>query len=210
MNPYYTIIIPYHQPTVTDEELEKCLQSIKNQQCKDYEVLIYNDGKLKREPSEEIKKLLRELNTEIIETEHEGVWGHNNRNRGLREAKGKYIIHLNADNVLYNRLLELKAIIEQRREEVFVVPIIMNGVDKVGEGINTVLIPVKYPSSVLMLGYPKLNHIDALQLVTTKEVWESIGGWSDYSMNSDGKLYERICKENDWYHVKNIILGEHN
>jgi hypothetical protein len=33
-------------------------------------------------------------------------WGHSNRDRGIRAARGTWIIHTNADNVFYPRLIE--------------------------------------------------------------------------------------------------------
>ena len=43
----------------------------------------------------------------FITEEHQGDWGHWNRDRGIRVARGEWIIHTNADNLFYPELIEV-------------------------------------------------------------------------------------------------------
>ena len=83
----------------------KCLSE---QTCKDFEVLVYHDGPKDVPYTEDIAGL--EIHPEtnfFITKDHEGDWGHANRDRGIRAAKGEWIIHTNADNLFYPNLIEV-------------------------------------------------------------------------------------------------------
>lgn len=100
-SPLFSIVIPHYQPSVTEEEFRRCMQSLEDQTCKDFEVLIYHDGPLidpdavkgSPFPVEATKKRM-------------GDFGHSLRDLGIRRAKGEWIIHLNADGVLYPNAIE--------------------------------------------------------------------------------------------------------
>lgn len=100
-SPLFSIIIPHYQPSVSEEEFRRCVQSLEDQTCKDFEVLIYHDGPLldpdavkgSPYPVRPTKKRI-------------GDYGHSLRDFGIRQAKGTWIIHLNADGVLYPHAIE--------------------------------------------------------------------------------------------------------
>jgi len=98
----FSIIVPTYNRT---EFLEEALLSVINQTFDDYEVLIINDGS-----SEEYCKKLTEFSQmshkirKIDLTENRGLsYG---RNKGVKEAKGKYIIFLDDDDTLHPNMLE--------------------------------------------------------------------------------------------------------
>lgn len=100
-SPLFSIIIPHYQPSVTEEEFRRCTQSLEDQTCKDFEVLIYHDGPL-LDPD-----AVKGSPYPVLPTKKRiGDYGHSLRDFGIRQAKGEWIIHLNADGVLYPNAIE--------------------------------------------------------------------------------------------------------
>jgi hypothetical protein len=77
-------------------------------------------------------------------------------------------------------------------------------------GLGHLRLPGKETEQQLILpGWPpKPTMIDAMQLVTTREIWQRMGGWHDKSENSDGVLLTAITKRFG-YLVIPEVLGEH-
>ncbi len=70
------------------------MESVRKQTFKDYELLCYHDGPL-TDPTVELPVPVR-----CTPARHND-WGHSLRDLGIHEATGDYIVHFNADNVLY-------------------------------------------------------------------------------------------------------------
>ena len=203
----FSIIIPHYDKTITDERFIACLDSLINQEYKGFEVLLYHDGNLTRELSEEVATRIIKLGTKLRIVPYKGVWGHNLRDLGIKEAKGEYIIHLNSDNVLFDLRDLIIAISNSGFMPVYIFRLIMVGLVVTKD--NTTLFRTMNPEDKLILnGVPKLNHIDCMQLVAKREVWLDRGGWTSFAKNSDGIIYEDICKKYP-YHKSKIVIGEH-
>ncbi|MAG28664.1 hypothetical protein CL632_00760 [bacterium] len=86
--PKISIIIPVYNHT---KELVKCLESIKNQTSKDYEVIVVDDG------SDELIQKLERVDL-LIRQENKGA--PSARNRGFKESIGRYVIFCDADVVM--------------------------------------------------------------------------------------------------------------
>lgn len=100
----FSVIVPHYDKSVSDELFTEGIQCLLNQSFKNFEILIYHDGPLSR-PLPEIYKKLE--NKKVYVTKYrENNWGHGNRDRGIKQAEGEYIIHFNPDNLLYENALE--------------------------------------------------------------------------------------------------------
>lgn len=100
----FSIIIPVYN---TEKYIKKCLESVQNQTCKDYEVIIINDGST--DNSENIIKEWAEKNTQIekcIKT-YKNTGLSEARNRGVKLSKGEYIFFLDSDDYIDSNLLEV-------------------------------------------------------------------------------------------------------
>ena len=96
-----SIIIPVYN---TERYLEECLQSVKNQTYKSYEVICIDDGS--SDGSRNIlSKYEDESNFHIIYQNNHGV--SHARNVGLSLAKGKYIFFMDSDDIITNNCLSL-------------------------------------------------------------------------------------------------------
>lgn len=87
-----SIIIPVYNQA---DKLARCLDSILAQSYADYEVIIVNDGSMD-DPQSIIKNYeLRITNLKIINQENRG--SNPARNRGMKEARGEYLLFCDAD-----------------------------------------------------------------------------------------------------------------
>lgn len=93
--PKFSIIVPVYN---VEDYIEKCLESIKNQTYKDYEVIIVNDGS-KDKSIEKAKK----YPYKIINQKNMGLSAA--RNTGIKHATGDYLIFLDSDDYIEKDLL---------------------------------------------------------------------------------------------------------
>lgn len=98
--PWVSVIIPCYN---LGEFLGEAIESVHAQTFTDYEIIIVDDGS---DDPETLIKLteLKNLGLQIIKTENKGVAAA--RNHGIALAKGKYILPLDADDVIEPTYLE--------------------------------------------------------------------------------------------------------
>lgn len=195
----FTIVASHYQGSTSEEELERFLESMNAQTFKDWELLIYHDGPLLR--SSEYSDLID------CTKERANKWGHNLRQLGIDAAKGEFIIHTNTDNLYYSNVLEeLDQQIKSHPCKVYIGLVKMMGMNSNAERIwydN----PRDYSKYSILVGFPRFGTIDLMNLIAHRDIWKRYG-WYSTNECSDGIIYEKMCKENEYYPV-NIVLGEH-
>ena len=87
----------------SEKNLEETLKSIENQKNKDYELIII-DGQSSDSTIEIIKRNKNLINFCLTEKD-DGIY--DAFNKGLKHAKGKYIVFVNSDDILTPEALEL-------------------------------------------------------------------------------------------------------
>lgn len=92
----FSIIIPVYN---VEEYIKDCLESVKNQTFKDYEVIVVNDG-----TKDKSMDIVKNYDVKVINQENQGLSGA--RNTGAKEAKGEYLIFLDSDDWIDKNLLE--------------------------------------------------------------------------------------------------------
>lgn len=97
----YSFIVPVYN---TEKYLKKCLDSLINQTYKDFEIIVVNDGSTDKSSSIISKYQKKYKNIIVIDKENEGL--SMARNRGVQKSSGKYIIFVDSDDYVSNRLLE--------------------------------------------------------------------------------------------------------
>lgn len=95
-----SIIIPVYNG---EKYIEKCLNSIKNQTFKDYEVLIINDGS-KDNTKNLIEKYLNDKRFKLFNRTNHGIGA--SRNFGVNESSGEYICFIDSDDYVDKEYLE--------------------------------------------------------------------------------------------------------
>ena len=102
MNPLISVIVPcYNQAQYLDE----CLQPVLDQTYTDWECIIVNDGS--PDHTEEVAKkwLKKDPRFKYIHKENGGL--SSARNAGITQAKGEWVLPLDADDKIGNLYLEL-------------------------------------------------------------------------------------------------------
>src|SRR5689334_11598279 len=99
--PFFSIIAAYYQGVSDDETLARFVSSLQQQSFQDFEVLIYHDGPIQHEVSCP--------NPVHATPERQNVWGHNLRQLGLQQARGRYVLHTNIDNLYEADALDRKS-----------------------------------------------------------------------------------------------------
>lgn len=133
--PLISVLLPVYN---ADKYLKECIESILDQTCSDFELLIYNDGSTDR--SDEV---VRSFNDDRIQyyplSENNGYL--NLLNRGLKEAKGRYIARMDADDIaLSMRFEEQVSFLENNAQ----VGICGSWVEFIGNGSGVEKRPVTY------------------------------------------------------------------
>ncbi len=94
--PKFSIIVPVYN---VEKYLKKCLDSIKKQTFKDYEVIIVNDG-----TKDNSMNIAKEYNFKIVNQKNSGLSVA--RNTGVKHATGEYLIFLDSDDYIEKDLLK--------------------------------------------------------------------------------------------------------
>lgn len=196
MAPVFSIVAVYYQGSQSDEVFLRGINSVAGQTFRDFEVLLYHDGPL-HHPADFSPYPIRCMDRRYND------WGHSLRDRGIREAQGRYILHFNCDNVLNRRALEVIVMQTEGEPAMIVFPILMHG--------------PPFSSTDGRPGFfsgrpPKQSNVDCMQVVMRRDLWLAEGGWSDKSKESDGVLYERFAKKYGYRCTDTdpwLPLGEH-
>jgi glycosyltransferase involved in cell wall biosynthesis len=102
MRPFFTVLIPAYN---VFQHIEATIQSVLSQTYNDFEILVIDDGS-----TDGTFKLLERINDprlRLLRQENRGV--SYTRNRGIKEAKGRYIAFLDGDDQWCSRHLEIAA-----------------------------------------------------------------------------------------------------
>ena len=97
-----SIVIPVYN---AEKYLEQCLNSIKNQTYKNFEVILVNDGSI--DNSESICKVFVESDTRFRYYLKANGGASSARNLGLDNAQGNYITFIDADDWVDENHLEV-------------------------------------------------------------------------------------------------------
>ena len=198
--PKFTIVATDAENHVPRDKMKEGIDSLVNQEFKDFELLIIHDGPREGSYDNELENVPE--NTRFLQTEqHYGIygldkfwagygWGHHSRDLGIREATGDYIVHFNIDNILYPHALQfISDVIDQSGSEVVIFACEHQKFD------------IKYFSGVP----PVMGKIDLIQCVASKNAWEEIGGWHRYDHSADGFLFEEIIGNKGFVHIPEVL-----
>ncbi len=209
--PRFTIVLIHYQAASKHTELWRAANSIYAQTNQDFELLAYHNGPL-LDTSQPFPIALK-----CSETFSDNAA--DNRNRGLREATGDYIIFMNSDNILYpNALEEISKAIDRPprlfsegkvldKNDIVVYAIIARGIQRFGDSLVRCLNNPEY-YLILTGNPPRVLYVDGMQLVMRRELWLAEGGWYDNSSAGDGVMYQRFAAKYG-YRPMEMILGEH-
>ncbi len=210
--PLFSIIVVHYQGTIPRQTFARGIASLQNQTFRDFEILCYHDGPLLDPEAPQpvpIRATERRFND----------WGHSLRDKGIREASGDYIVHFNADNILYPNALETMAAEIARPSRLFannvavdtdnivIFPVIMHDTQRFLD--QNVRLPSGSGCYMIMTGNPPaVGLIDCMQLVMKRQLWINEGGWHDKRQAGDAWMYPGFAAKYG-YRAVGPVLGEH-
>src|SRR5579871_5705467 len=98
-SPLFSVIIPVYERAAV---LGNALQSVLAQTCQDFEIVVVDDGS--RDDPKAVVDALHDPRIRLIRQENRG--GGAARNRGLDEARGRFVALLDSDDVFLPHHLE--------------------------------------------------------------------------------------------------------
>jgi len=225
MSTRFSILIVDYDGSVNRQYMQRAVQSVLSQSIdkSNYEIILLHDGPKQEAYEKELSAEQLQLVDQIIITEQRhNDWGHTLRDQGIRQAKGEYIIHLNADNILYPHALERLAYHADKdfppifdnagavknNNDILIFSVYMMGVVFCNGGFSR-RPGQEHDYSVILTGMPtKYRNIDCMQLVMKREKWLEQNGWYDKSRNSDGIMYPKFAEQYGARYIPEL-LGEH-
>lgn len=127
MNVLVSAIVPVYN---SEEFLEKCIESLRNQTLKDIEIIFINDGST--DNSLDILKKYEKIDNRIRVVNQKNLGPSAARNKGIRIAKGKYISFIDADDWIDEKMYqEMIKLAEKDNADIAICDITI--VDKNGE-----------------------------------------------------------------------------
>jgi hypothetical protein len=211
--PLFSIIVVHYQGVNSHAVFMRGYDSIAAQTFRDFEILCYHDGPL--------LDATARFPLPVTCTPHRhNDWGHSLRHAGIYAAAGDYIVHFNADNILYETALEEIA------QEIRRAPRLMDQSGLVLDTNDIVIFPIKMWNLIkfrsitwqrkgppefytILTGIPPmLQYIDCMQLVMKRSLWIEAGGWFDKRELGDGYMYQQFAAKYG-YRTVGPVLGEH-
>ena len=172
--PKFSIIVPVYN---TEKYLKRCLDSIKSQTFKDYEVIIVNDGS-----TDNSSDIISKYPYKVINQDNQGL--SMARNNGVKKTSGDYLIFLDSDDYIEKGLLK-----EINNS-------LSNNPDLVRYQIKEVF-DNKSDINYEETPFDNKNGVDAFKFITNYHFVEN--AWA-YAIKREFYLKERFSFKNGTYH----------
>jgi glycosyltransferase involved in cell wall biosynthesis len=160
--PLVSVVIPCYNH---GEYIEDAVESVLGQTYKNFEIIVVNDGSTDKETNLTLKNL-GEPKTKVLHTLNQGL--PSARNNGIKVARGKYILPLDADNKIAPEFLEI-AVKELESDKNIGIVYSYAGLFGARNGI---MILPKYSKNRFL----RRNLIDACAFFRRSD-WEATGGY---------------------------------
>jgi glycosyl transferase family 2 len=211
--PLFSIIVVHFQGVNPHPVFMRGYESLAAQTFKDFEILCYHDGPL-------LDGSVQFPLPVTCTLQRHNDWGHSLREAGIYAAKGEYILHFNADNILYADALQAIA------DEINRAPRLVEDSGHVHDTNDIVIFPIKMWNFIkfrnitwqkkgvpefytILTGIPPImQYIDCMQFVMRRELWLAEGGWYDKREFGDGFMYQSFAAKYG-YRTVGPVLGEH-
>ena len=198
MNPRVSIIIPTYN---RGKYITYALESVLSQTFHDHEIIVIDDGS-----TDNTQEILKKFEGKIISICQKNQGISNTRNRGIKEAKGKYIAFLDSDDYWTPAKLEEQVKILDHSPKVGIVYARMPIVNDQGEKIGM------KPAGVSGKNFKELlevwGDIPTSTVMTRKECFEKVGLFDPpLEPMEDIDMWIRIAQFYDLYEIENKVLA---
>lgn len=168
-DPIVSVVIPcYNYGRYVVEAVDSCLNSTFD----DIEIIVVNNGST--DPyTNQVLSGLSKPKTKIIHIEHNKGLS-NGRNVGIQAAKGRYILPVDADDMIHPTLIEKAYRVLEDKPEVGFVTV---GVECFGDWYYLWLPPAFDFNRLLM------ENIACVSSLFRKQAWQDVGGYNESMLN---------------------------
>jgi len=193
MNPLVSIIVPTKN---SEKFLEQCLESIKNQTYKNFELIVVDNNS-----TDNTKKIAKKYTDKIFNKEPERS---TQRNFGASQSNGDYVLFIDSDMVLSSKVVEscIKKIQENELIKGIIIP-----EESIGEGFWAKC--KKLERSF----YVGVDWMEAARFFR-KNVYQKTGGYDenmvsgeDWDLSQRVEIFGKLDRINDYiYHNEGRII----
>lgn len=201
-NPKITIVTPIYNG---EEYIEKCIQSLMNQEYENFEHIIV-DGGSTDQTIEIIKRYQGKYSMKWISEPDEGMY--DAINKGFKIASGEIFAWLNADDFYFPWTLSVvaKAFEKKQIEWLTGIPSNTKIYDNVSVTYQLPNLPPVYCTPLIKMGAydgTRISFVQQESCFWTKKLWEICGGIdSRYKMAGDYFLWKNFAKYAKLYSVQ--------
>ncbi|NLD25278.1 glycosyltransferase family 2 protein [Candidatus Dojkabacteria bacterium] len=199
-NPKVTVLMPAYN---AEKYIETAIESILNQTYKDFEFIIVNDCstdstldiiKKYAKKDKRIKIISNKENQKIAQT----------LNNGLKEAKGKYIARLDADDWSHPERLEKQVNFMEENPRI----VLSSGNMEICDGELNKKNISNYPLSDkdIRKVFLQYNPTVSPAMIWRREVSEEIGGFSLNTMSEDYMFFMDMSSKGEVANLKDILI----
>ncbi|MCW8087506.1 glycosyltransferase [Sabulicella glaciei] len=184
----FSVVIPCFN---YGDYVAEAVGSVRAQTLKDHEIIVVEGGSTDGSTPERVAALADGTVQVLVQSQPHRVGA--NRNLGITHARGKYIVCLDADDMLHPTYLEKAAYLLERRGA----DVVSAGMELFGAETGTLSIVRRPDLATLLSG----NHVLTCAAFR-RHFWETAGGFRDDAGGSDGHVHE------DWlFWTRVVALG---
>ena len=197
--PKVTVIIPTYNRA---HYLGASIQSVLDQTCGDFELLVVDDGSTDR--TQEVLLRFQEDRLRYLAQEHRGISAA--LNTGIRSARGAYIARLDSDDIWLPDMLAVQVAVLDGRPDIGLVYAKAQGMDKDGNALPTIWgIPERYPGDSLR----SMLYDDCtcnITIVVRRACFDHVGLFDEaLQANEDWDMWLRVATRYRFAYVDRVV-----
>jgi glycosyltransferase involved in cell wall biosynthesis len=200
-SPFFSIVMPVYNG---ERYLSPAIESVIGQTVRNWEMIAVDDASLDGTPAILAKYAAKYSNIRFFRNEENSGIA-KTLNRGIREARGEWIVHLDSDDFFTPDYLETlqSFIAELRNPDCFISSWVT-----VVDGKGAKVVDVRLPSAkkiARMMNFENFLYHPATSF--PKSVWERVGGYpdEDRKLSEDTEMWKRFFR----FGVSLIMIPRH-
>lgn len=183
--PLVSVVIPFYN---LGETIEETLASLTVQTYRNFEVIIVNDGSPDKSSVKKLKAIEADgYNATFVYQDNQGVAA--TRNNGIKQAKGKYIVCLDSDDVLEPTYIEKAVTVLETNPDASLVTTYMTIFGVMTESFEHI------PFDPLAL---YKNNMVITAAMFTKKAWQTVGGYKSNIGYEDWEFWINLAEHGFW------------
>lgn len=197
--PTVSVVIPVHD---REQYIRPAVESVLAQSLRDLEVVVVDDGS--SDGTVAVVERIRDPRVRLVRNAgNQGI--PRTRNRGLREARGRYVAWLDSDDLALPRRLEAQVAFLDARPEVALVGSWAGTIDAAGHWLPRFKLLPTDPDDVkarLLLRCPILQY----SMLGRAEVLKEYGYREDFPVSQDYDLFVRLSERHALVNLPRVLV----